>query len=162
METHSLESILREHPFFQGLAPAYLELIVGCASNVKFAPKELVGKHNDPADRFFIIRSGKMALEVDVPGRGPFIIQTLGDGDVIGWSWLFPPYTWNFDMRSVEATRAIALDAKCLRKKCDEDHDMGYEMMKRFSAIMLDRLKATRLQILDLYGTTGPAAPAGR
>ena len=90
-------------------------------------------------------------LEVNVPEKGAFIIQTIRDGDVLGWSWLFPPYRWNFDIRAVELIRAIALDAKCLRTKCDEDHDLGYEMMKRFSVILVERLRATRLQVLDLY-----------
>ena len=152
METHSLEPILREHPFFQGLAPAYLELIVGCASNVKFAPKEMVAKHNDPADKFYIIRSGKMSLEVDVPERGPFIIQTLADGDVIGWSWLFPPYKTLFDARALNAVRALSLDGACLRTKCEKDPGFGYELLKRFAGVVISRLEATRMQLLDLYG----------
>jgi hypothetical protein len=83
----------------------------------------------------------------------PMTIDTLEDGDVLGWSWLFPPHKWNFDSRAIALTRALVLDAKCLSGKCEEDHHLGYEMMRRFSAIMVDRLKATRLQLLDLYGS---------
>jgi CRP-like cAMP-binding protein len=157
METHSLGPVLREHPFFQGLAPAHIDLLVGCASNVRFTADTFIAKLGDPADRFYIIRTGKAALEVDAPGKGAMVVQTVRDGDILGSSWLFPPYHWNFDVRVVEVIRAIALDAKCLRTKCEQDHDLGYEMMKKFSAILVDRLRATRLQLIDMY-----TAPAGR
>jgi CRP/FNR family transcriptional regulator, cyclic AMP receptor protein len=155
METHSLEPLLREHPIFQGLDRAHLDLLVGCASNIRFDPSQPIFKTGEEADRFYILRSGKVAIEIDAPPHGPVIIQTIGEGDVLGWSWLFPPYRRNFDARSIELTRAIALDAKCLRGKCEKDHDLGYELMKRFAVLMLDRLKATRLQLLDLYGSPG-------
>jgi hypothetical protein len=76
----------------------------------------------------------------------------LGEGEILGWSWLIPPYNWHFDARAVELTRAIALDGKCLRNKCEQDHDLGYELLKRFAHIMEQRLQATRLQLLDVYG----------
>lgn len=150
MEIQSLEPLLREHPFFEGLPQKYIELLVGCASNVRFEPGQLVCPAGSEANHFFIIRSGKVAVEVNVPEREPMTIQTIEDGEVLGWSWLFPPYRWNFDTRASQPTRAIAMDAKCLREKCEEDHDLGFEMMKRFSAIMTERLKATRLQLVDL------------
>ena len=153
METHSLEPVLKEHPFFQGLEPQHITLLVGCASNVRFNPGEMLGRLGEEANQFYILRSGRVAIEFDAPLKGPVIIQTLGDGEILGWSWLFPPYRWNFDAKATELTRAIALDAKCLRKKCDEDHDLGYGMMKRFAGLMVDRLRATRLQLLDLYGS---------
>jgi len=156
METHNLGTVLREHPFFQGLAPQHVDLLVGCASNVRFNPGEFIARSTDIANRFYILRTGKVAIEVDAPPKGAMIISTIRDNEVLGWSWLFPPYLWQFDVRAIELTRAIAMDAKCLRTKCDEDHDLGYEMMKRFSAIMVERLTATRLQLVDLY------APAGR
>ena len=80
------------------------------------------------------------------------MIQTIDEGDVLGWSWLFPPYVWHFDVKAVELTRAIAMDGECLRNKCEEDHELGYEIMKRFSHVMVNRLSATRLQLLDIYG----------
>jgi CRP-like cAMP-binding protein len=76
----------------------------------------------------------------------------LAAGEVLGWSWLIPPYHWKFDARAIEQTRALALDGKCLRTKCEEDHDLGYELLKRFAQIMEERLQATRLQLLDVYG----------
>jgi CRP-like cAMP-binding protein len=148
---HTLESILAGHPFLQGLAPEHLQLLVSCASNVHFEAGQDVFQEGEEANAFYIIRHGKVAIELLVPGSGPRIIQTLEAGEVLGWSWLFPPYRWQFNARAVELTRVIALDGKCLRTKCDEDHDLGYELMKRFARIFVQRLHATRLQLLDVY-----------
>jgi CRP-like cAMP-binding protein len=111
----------------------------------------MILRAGEPADRFYIIRHGKVGVEVFAPEVGPITIETLGEGDVLGWSWLFPPYRWVFDARALELTRAIALDGKCLREKCDEDPRLGYDLMKRFAQIMVERLQATRLQLIDLY-----------
>jgi CRP-like cAMP-binding protein len=150
MET--LERILLEHPFLKGLDRSYIELIVGCASNVRFNAGEFIFREGEEANRFYFIRHGRVALEIFVPERGAITIQTLGEGDVLGWSWLFPPYRWHFDARALELTRAIALDGKCLRQKCEENHDLGYELMKRFAHVIEERLQATRIQLLDIYG----------
>ncbi|MDH3445341.1 MAG: cyclic nucleotide-binding domain-containing protein [Deltaproteobacteria bacterium] len=146
-----LESIIREHDFFRDLEPEYLRTLTGCTSNVRFHAGEIIFKEGTEANRFYLIREGKIAVEVFVPGRGAITIQTIGAGEVLGWSWLFPPYRWNFDARAAEDTRAFALDGKCLRDKCEDNHDLGYELMKRFSVIMTARLQATRLQLLDVY-----------
>lgn len=151
MET--LEPILAEHPFLQGMAAEHLRLIVGCASNVRFEAGQYLFREGDQADRFYFIRQGTVAVEVRAPAKGPIVIQTLDAGDVLGWSWLIPPYEWHFDARAVELTRAFALDGKCLRTKCEEDHHLGYEILKRFTDIIERRLQATRLQLLDLYGS---------
>ena len=150
MET--LEPILSQHPFLQGLEKEHLALVVGCASNVRFDAEELLFDEGDEAEKFYIIRSGKVAVEMFIPGKGPMVIQTLGNGEVLGWSWLFPPYKWHFDARALELTRAIALDGKCLRKKCENDANLGYVLLKRFSQVMESRLSAMRLQLLDMYG----------
>lgn len=154
MET--LEPILREHPFFRGLNDEYLALVVGCASNVRFEAGSFIFHEGDPADRFFVIRHGHVALELDGAGHhGPIIIQTLGEGDVMGFSWLFEPHRWAFDAHAIELTRAIALDGICLRGKCEADPRLGYEFMKRFAQVVVKRLEATRLQLMDVYGHTG-------
>lgn len=150
MET--LEPILAEHPFLQGLEPHYLELIVGCASNVRFDAGQFLCREGEEANQFYIIRRGKVAVEIFGAQKGPVTVQTIGEGEVLGWSWLIPPYNWHFDARALELTRAIALDGKCLRNKCENDHDLGYELLKRFTSIMEQRLEATRLQLLDIYG----------
>jgi CRP-like cAMP-binding protein len=91
-------------------------------------------------------------VELFAPQRGAVAIDTYGEGDVLGWSWLIPPYHWRFDARAIEPTRAISLDARCMRTKCENDHDLGYELMKRFARIIEQRLDATRWQLLDVYG----------
>jgi len=151
MET--LERVLKDHPFLKGLKPQYLKLLIGCASNVVFQPGEFLFREGDEADSFYFIRTGKIVIETFIPGKGPLAIQSREAGEVAGWSWLIPPYRWHFDARAVEPVRAIALDGKCLRENCEEDHDLGYEMMKRFATIMADRLEAARLQLLDVYGS---------
>jgi CRP/FNR family cyclic AMP-dependent transcriptional regulator len=150
MET--LEPVLAEHPFFKGLKRNHLQLIVGCASNVRFNAREFIFKEGEEANLFYLIRHGNVALEISAPEHATMTIQTIGKGDILGWSWLIPPYHWLFDARAIELTRAIALDGKCLRTKCEQDHDLGYELLKRFAHIMDERLQATRLQLLDVYG----------
>lgn len=150
-----LERIIQQHPFFAGLDPAYTSLICGCASNVRFETGDYLFREGAPADRFYLLRHGRVAFQVTAPGRAALTFQTLGEGEVAGLSWLIPPYRWTFDARALEQVRAIALDAACLRDKCEADHDLGYEMMKRFMPVLVRRLQATRLQILDVYGTHG-------
>jgi len=150
MET--LEPLLRHHDFLEGLDPAQLEVLTGCASNVRFAAGEALAAEGDPAGRFFLIRDGKVALDIGAPGRGPITVQTVGPGGVVGFSWLFPPHQWQFDARAVEPVRAIALDGVCLRGKCDQDPRLGFDLMRRFARVAVSRLQATRLQLLDVYG----------
>ena len=150
MET--LEPLLKEHPFFRDLTPGDLQLLTGCAKNVRLEAGQVIFREGDDADQFYLIRDGKVALEVFITERGSAPILTLGAGDALGWSWLIPPYKWRFDARALETTLAFALDGKCLRGKCDEDPRLGYELLKRIAAIIGDRLHATRLQMLDVYG----------
>lgn len=147
----NLERILMEHPFFAGMAEPYMDLLVGCASNVRFEAGEFILREGEEANKFYLLRQGKVALEIYAPERGSINIQTLDAGDILGWSWLVPPYRWRFDARAIELTRALALDGKCLREKCEKDHDMGYEMLKRFSQVMVEHLTAARFQLLNVY-----------
>lgn len=148
----TLESIVSEHPFFKGLDDQHIKLVAGCAKNVRFSEGEIVFREGDPADQFYFIREGLVAVELLIPQRGYTTLQTVGEGDVLGWSWLMPPYRWRFGARTLQPTRALAFDGKCLRNKCEEDHDLGYELLKRFTFVVTERLEATRLQLLDLYG----------
>jgi CRP-like cAMP-binding protein len=148
----SLEPILRTHPFLEGLDSRFMELITGCASNVRFNAGEFLFHEDEEANQFYIIRQGRVAVESHAAGMEPIIIHTVEAGDILGWSWLVPPYYWHFDARAVELTRAIALDGKCLRQKCENDHELGYELLKRFTNIITQRLEATRMQLLDFYG----------
>jgi len=151
MET--LERTIAQHPFLKDLEPEYLRLIVGCASNVRFNAGQFLFREGEEANQFFMIRQGKVALEISAAERAVITLQTVGEGDILGWSWLIPPYHWRFDARAVELTRAIALDGKCLRTKSEEDHNLGYELLKRFSNVIVERLEATRFQLLDVYAT---------
>jgi CRP-like cAMP-binding protein len=147
-----IEALLQEHPFFHGLAQKYVELIAGCGSNVVFNEGEYVFREGEAANHFYIVRHGHVQMEIFVPHRGPLAIDTVREGEVLGWSWLFPPYRWTLDARAIEQTRAVALDGACLRGKCDEDPALGYELMKRFAPIIARRLESARLRLLDVYG----------
>jgi CRP/FNR family transcriptional regulator, cyclic AMP receptor protein len=149
-----LERILREHRFFAGLEEGYCQLVCGCAKNVRFEAGQYLFHEGEPADQIYLIRHGRVALEMAAPGRNAVTFQTLGEGEIVGISWLIPPYRWSYDARALERIRAVALDAACLRRKCEADHDLGYEMMKRFVPVLVERLHATRMQILDVYGTS--------
>jgi CRP/FNR family transcriptional regulator, cyclic AMP receptor protein len=149
MET--LEPILAQHPFLEGMERHHLELLGGCASNVRFDAGKFLFREGEEANQFYFVRRGRVVLEIFSPQRGSIEIETLTEGDILGWSWLVPPYYWRFDARAVEVTRAIALDGRYLRKKCETDKALGYELLKRFVNIVDRRLQATRLQLLDLY-----------
>ncbi len=147
-----LERILSEHPFFETFPQEHRQILAGCAKNRHFNAGQFLFHEGEPANDFFLIRQGKIALEILAPGEAPIVFETLEDGDFVGVSWLVPPYRRLFGARAVELTRAISMDGACLRGKCEADHDLGYEMMKRFLPILVGRLHATRLQILDAYG----------
>jgi CRP/FNR family cyclic AMP-dependent transcriptional regulator len=148
----NLEHIIAEHPFFKGLKPEHLTLLVGCASNVRMDAGKYILREGGEANQFYLIRGGKVSLELQTPNRKSTIIETMEEGDILGWSWLVPPYTWHFDAKTIELTRMIALDGKCLRRKIEADHELGYEVFKRFSELMVKRFHSTRLQLMDLYG----------
>lgn len=148
----TIEQLIAVTPVFAGLDPTQLGLIAGCARNQHADAGALLLREGDPADTFFLIRRGMVALEVHAPGRSSLRIETLNEGDVLGWSWLFPPYRWQMDGRALERCSLVAFDGACLRGKCEADHELGYRLMKRFAANIVDRLQATRLQLLDVYG----------
>jgi CRP/FNR family transcriptional regulator, cyclic AMP receptor protein len=152
MET--LEPLLAAHPFFADLDPRFLQVVAGCAANGRFPAGTFLGREGEPANQFYLLRHGKVALQIHLPDRGALTIETLEAGEVLGWSWLFPPYRWHFDAQALELTRALVFDGQCLRAKCEADYDLGYALMQRFAHIMLLRLQATRLQLLDLYGVS--------
>jgi CRP-like cAMP-binding protein len=153
MQTEDLTEILRQHPFLSEMSDRHMGILVGCASNVHFAEGSTVIQEGQVANKFYLIREGRVALETDVIGRGRIRIQTVGPGDVLGWSWLIAPFRLHFTGSAVSDVRALALDGECLRKKCEEDHDLGYEILSRLSRVIERRLEGTRMQLLDLYTT---------
>jgi CRP-like cAMP-binding protein len=147
-----LAGLVARHPLLEGLPGGIPERVAGCARNVVFDAGALLLAEGEPADTLYLLRRGRVALEVHSPGRGTLVIETLDAGAAVGWSWLFPPYRWHLDARAIGPVGAVAVDARCLRDKADADPAFGYELMKRVSAVLLDRLQATRLRLLDLYG----------
>lgn len=146
-----LKTILSEHPFFNELIPAHLDAIVSCASNARFNANEYLFREGQKAENFYLIRHGLISVETYIPNRPPLTIQTVDEGEVMGWSWLFPPYRWHFDARALELTRAIVMDGRCLREKSATDKALGYELLLRFARVMEERLQSTRMQLMDLY-----------
>jgi len=152
MPIETLEPILGTHPFLKGLGHTHLQLLIGCATNVRFAAGERICREGEEANHFYILREGLVAIEIPAGHRHGITIETIGAGDVLGWSWFVAPYRWRFDARVIEPTRAIALDAKCLRGKCERDHELGFELLNRVLQVVEQRLQATRMQLLDVYG----------
>lgn len=153
MEIGNLGKIIAAHDLFKGFDQAFLDLVTGCAKNVRFDAGSYLFHEGDPADEIYLIREGRVALEISAPGRGSMVFQAAGPGEAIGLSWLVPPYRWNYDGRSTDLTRAISVDAACLRRKCEADHDLGFAVMQRFMPVIVERLHAARLQLLDVYGS---------
>ena len=151
----SVADLLTEVPAFVGLEEAHRETIAGCGHITVIEPGEYVFREGDAANEFFAVRRGQVALEVSVPARPPLVVETLHAGDVLGWSWLFAPYRVRFDARVVEQAHVIAFDGACLRGKIDSDHDLGFELMRRFAAIITERLQFTRVRLFDVYGEGG-------
>jgi CRP/FNR family transcriptional regulator, cyclic AMP receptor protein len=143
-----LDSTLRKHPFFKGLTDKQLKVIEGCAKNARFAEGKTIFVEGDPADAFYFIQEGSVSIELTMPNRPRSSVHTVGAGDVLGWSWVSPPYHWHFNARALKPTKAIAFDARCLRSKLDDDHELGYELLKRFSEVIVQRLDATQVQLL--------------
>ncbi|RPH30094.1 cyclic nucleotide-binding domain-containing protein [bacterium] len=154
MKTEDLSEVLHQHPFLGGMADNHIQTLLGCASSIHVPEGAYLIHEGQIANKFFLIRTGRMTLEMDVPPRGSVRIQTVGPGEVLGWSWLISPYRWHFSACAVADVRALALDGECLRNKCMNDHDFGYEMLERLSHVMERRLEATRLQLVDFFAAT--------
>jgi CRP/FNR family transcriptional regulator, cyclic AMP receptor protein len=148
----TIEELLAEAPAFEGMSQEHLALIAGCAQNKSFREGEYLMREGDPADNFFVIRHGRVAMEIYVPQRGAVTIETIDDGDVLGWSWLMPPFRCHMDARALGTVHTVVFDAACLRGKSDTDPVLGYGLMRRFIPVIVERLQATRVRLLDVYG----------
>lgn len=143
----SLGQILAEYPFFKDLELDHLQFVAKYASEVRFDSGQSILREGEEGHHFYLIRQGMIALGTFIPGRGFTTIQTLGEGEIVGWSWLIPPYYWHFSALVITPTLVIALDARRLREKCETDHDFGYELLKRVALVVGQRLRATRLSL---------------
>jgi CRP/FNR family transcriptional regulator, cyclic AMP receptor protein len=152
MKIHGLDSIITSHAFFSGLGAADVAMIAGCAENVRYLAGESLFHAGDPANHFFVVRAGKVALELHPPGHDVFRFATLGEQEVLGWAWLIPPYRWLVDARALEVTRLLRFDGTCLRRKCDDDPRLGYDLMQRFARVLVEQFGHLQLQLMDVYG----------
>lgn len=158
VQTENLGRFIDEHPFFKGIGADLRALLVGCAKNEAYQADEFIVREGQVADRFFLIRAGTVAVEVDLPGRQPLVVETVLDGEALGWSWLVAPHRTTFAARAQTLVRALSFDAACLRRKMEADPALGYEVMRRFVPMMAHRLQSARLQMLDLYAPPGETA----
>lgn len=145
---HSLDDMLPRHPFLKGMKPEHLETMAACAMQTRFEERQSIFREGDSANRFYLIQEGRVIMETDAEEGSVIPIQIIGPGDVLGWSWLFPPYYWQFDARALEPTKALFFYGSRLREYCEQDHDLGYELTKRMAAVVVKRLQATRRQMI--------------
>lgn len=143
--------MISEHPFLKTLPPTYLALLTQCAEPREFEPGEIIFREGEIADRFYLIEQGKVALESQASRGSQKDIQQLGPEDVLGWSWLFPPYVWHFQARATEPTRALALNGRHLLNACEQNHEFGYDLMNRFAQVLIRRLQAAQDQLAKLH-----------
>ena len=146
------------HPFFSGMTPEYLNVLSDIAMLAKFDGNELVFREGDLADRFYLITEGKVAIETSVPHRGTISVDEIGAGDVLGWSWLYEPYTWHFNARTLSPTTAWFIYGTWLREKCEKDPALGYVVMQRVSQVLLHRLQGARRRLVYFAGRTSEFA----
>jgi CRP-like cAMP-binding protein len=147
---HALSKAIEGHRFVAGMKPEHLNRLRDSAMFKQFDRDEQIFKEGEPANRFYLICSGKIALESKGNMESASFVQFLNPGDVLGWSWLFPPYYWHFGARAVEPTSAIFFYGTRLREQCDEDPGFGYDLMKRVASVVINRLQITRAQLLEL------------
>ncbi len=147
-----IAEIIKEHPFFEGLTEDDLTFIAGCGKNVIFQENETIARAADPADEFYLICEGQAAISLEVPPRKAQIFQTMGPNEILGLSWLIPPYRWTVSAHAVQRTRAVAINGACLREKCEKDPRLGFKLMKHLVAVLVKREEAALLHLLDVYG----------
>jgi len=143
--------MLAAHPFLAGMDRPQLQRLASWGRRSSFHAGTRVFSEGGHADRFWLIREGQVALDTHIPGRGDVVIETLGPGAVLGWSWLFPPYRWHFGATTVEPTLTVEMDGKSILRLCGEDPEIGYQLNRRFVQVVVERLQATRIRLLDLY-----------
>jgi CRP-like cAMP-binding protein len=147
------------HPFLAGMDRAHLASLTDCAMRAHFEPGQVIVREGEIANRFYLIESGKVVLESGEGFGEPVVVEAIGAGDLLGWSWMFPPYVWQFTARVVEPTSAIFFYGTILREYCERDHSLGYELFKRMAPVILRRLQAARKKMLSLHSREAPLEP---
>jgi CRP/FNR family cyclic AMP-dependent transcriptional regulator len=160
IESEPMATRVALHPFLAGMSRTQLALLTDCAIPVYFTKGQLILREGEFANRFYLIESGKVILESGEGFGDPVVVEAIGPGDLLGWSWIFPPYVWHFTARAVEPTDGIFFYGTILREYCERDHSLGYELFKRMSPIMLKRLQAAREKMLSLHARKASLEPA--
>jgi CRP/FNR family transcriptional regulator, cyclic AMP receptor protein len=160
IETESLATRVALHPFLAGMNRTQLALLTDCAMAAGFETGQTILREGEFANRCYLIETGKVVLESEGKFGEPLVIETIGAGDLLGWSWMFPPYSWQFTARAIEPTTAIFFYGTILRECCEKNHSLGYELLKRISAVMVKRLQAAHKQMLSLHSHIAPLAPS--
>lgn len=142
---------LKSHPFVQGLDESYLDLLADCTELRSYNSGDYLLRYQKPAEEFLLLLEGKVLLLNNVPGKDITPLESIIAPNVIGWSWLVPPYRWHFDAKAQSPVSCLVVHSMCLKGKMDTDKEFGYEMYKRFFDVVVDRLQASRLQVLDVY-----------
>jgi CRP/FNR family transcriptional regulator, cyclic AMP receptor protein len=150
-----LRTEVGQHPFVQDMKPEHVEALLHCAADVVFDPGDVIFRQGDVAARFYLILEGEVALESAAERGAGQKIQTLKAGDVLGWSWLYPPFLWHFQARAVKPTRAVVCDGACLLVACEENHELGFELLRRVSREVVQCLQATRSKLLECQSQPG-------
>ena len=153
-----LYNLIAQQPFFKGLNPQQLQVLTESAMEMQFKPGQLILQEGSPANRFYIILEGKVAIESEQKERGMVALQTLGPGDDVVWSWLFPPYDLHLSARALEPTKTIFFYGTRLRAHCEQDHELGYQLMKRIAAVVIQRLHLTQKRLMEPFQP--PSAPS--
>jgi CRP-like cAMP-binding protein len=151
MNREDLERSVAAHPFLIGLGEHHVRLMADCAIRTQFEADQVIFREGETANRFYLIEHGKVALESAAYTGEPVTIDMVADGDLLGWSWLFPPYVWHFGARALEPTAAIFFYGTVLREYCEQDQSLGYELFKRMSEVMTRRLQSARSRLLNAY-----------
>lgn len=146
----SMETRVAFHPFLAGMKRAQLVLLTDCAMPVRFKAGQTIFREGEMANRFYLIESGSVVLESSDRSNNPVLIETIGAGDLLGWSWMFPPQTWRFTARAAKPTSAIFFYGTILREYCERDHSLGYELFKRMAPVMIKRMQSAREKLVQL------------
>ena len=157
--SQELYTLIAEQPFFKGLNSQQLQLLAASALEMKFETGAIIFEEGSPANRFYLILKGRVELSSEMEDRNVISIQTLGPGDDLGWSWLFPPYSMHFTARALEPTTTIFFYGTRLREQCEQDHELGYQIMKRIAEVATQSLRATQRRLMQYIDKNTPEKP---
>ena len=143
--------LIHAHPFLDDLPAGWLDKLSLLARRANYHQGTRLFSEGGKADHFWLVRAGSVSLDIHPPGRGQVAVETIGAESVLGWSWQFPPYRWHFGAVAAEHTLTVRFDAAGVRELCAQEPALGYELGQRFMAIVVDRLQATRVRLLELY-----------